>query len=346
MAPSTHFDAFAFCRRNIAARRGQAVSVVALLFLGVFATIAVGLNRIPSDVRGTGGFGYFTRTALPVAQAPDGAVPLRVREGSAADCFNLNNVTAPAVWGVDPAALDNATFSFATTNAQWVWLDGRRNGVPDATPTIADASVIQWILKKKVGDTIEITGDDGAIHRLIFVAALDPSVFQGAVVISDANFRRIFPDRAGYQIFLSHEPLDLKRYGAFGETTRVRLARFTGLQNSYLLVFFQLSLLGLVLGLGGALLSFLRTFEERRGETLTLVALGFSGRLVERLYRRETLVLVLAGVVPGALAGFAVVLAVRGFSFGLLGQFALTVGFLLALVYAGACWIAHRGAGA
>ena len=317
------------------------MSVIALLFLGVFATIAVGLNRIPSDVRGTGGFAYFTRTALPVAQAPSGSVPLRVREGSAADCFNLNNVTAPAVWGVESAVLAEASFSFIGKGGEWSLLDERlADGV---IPTIADAAVIQWILKRKVGDEIEVTGDDGATHRLRFVAALDPSVFQGAVVISDENFRRIFPDRAGYQIFLSHEPLDLKRYGAFGETSRERLARFTGLQNSYLLVFFQLSLLGLVLGLGGALLSFLRTFEERRGETLTLVALGFSARLIERLYRREMIVLVLAGVVPGALAGFSVVLAVRGLSLGLFGQFALTVGFLLALVYAGACWIARRG---
>ena len=60
-----------------------------------------------------------------------------------------------------------------------------------------DANTLQYVLHKKVGDVLEVGG-----AKLKMVKALQDSVFQSELLISDADFQRAWPNEGGYRVFL------------------------------------------------------------------------------------------------------------------------------------------------
>ncbi len=62
-----------------------------------------------------------------------------------------------------------------------------------------------YVLHKSLGDEMVISGATGPV-RFRFVAALADSLFQGELMISEANFLRLFPELSGYQFFLADAP--------------------------------------------------------------------------------------------------------------------------------------------
>jgi hypothetical protein len=70
-----------------------------------------------------------------------------------------------------------------------------------AIPAIGDYTTVFWLLHLKLGDEIEI---DGA--RLRIVGLLDKSIFQSELLISEANFKRAFPDQGGWRMFAVDAP--------------------------------------------------------------------------------------------------------------------------------------------
>jgi hypothetical protein len=69
-----------------------------------------------------------------------------------------------------------------------------------AIPAIADANSITYTMHLKPGDEFQV---DGVRYKM--VAALRDSIFQGELLISEANFLRLFPGIEGYRFFL---PID------------------------------------------------------------------------------------------------------------------------------------------
>lgn len=242
-------------------------------------------------------------------------LPLRKREGTPADCLNLNRVSTPHILGVSPGLLnDRGAFTFTTPEATWKWLDEVSSD--DVVPAVADAAVIQWSLQKKIGDMLTVELPGGRSARLKLCAGLQPSVFQGSVVISEANFLRLFPQHSGYQVFLVESGAavalqeDFQPYALRREGCQQRLQRFADLQNSYLQIFFQLGLWGLLLAALGSGAVLLRNLEESRPESQLLLALGFSPQRLFRLRLLAGLRLIAAGVLSGAAAALIAILPV------------------------------------
>src|SRR5207249_1373696 len=75
-----------------------------------------------------------------------------------------------------------------------------------AIPAIADANSLTYVLHGKLGEdfVIDPTGDRPV--RLRMVAALQDSIFQGELLISEKNFLHLFPDLPGYRYFLIDAP--------------------------------------------------------------------------------------------------------------------------------------------
>ena len=63
-------------------------------------------------------------------------------------------------------------------------------------PAIADANSITYVLHKKVGDTIDVNG-----VKLLLVAALDDSIFQSELIVSEAISRARFREEQGFGYF-------------------------------------------------------------------------------------------------------------------------------------------------
>jgi hypothetical protein len=319
-----------------ARRRTRSIAVSALLACGLFIVTSIGVNR-PSLAdpsrreSGSGGFDLVAETSLPVSAErekrlapalPAGTllVGMRVRAGDDASCLNLNRAAQPRLVGVAPDALAGR-FSFSGTRLPedpWKLLDadlGTR-----IVPAIADATVMTWSLGVKVGDELPYTAEDGTSVRLRLVAALDRSVFQGSLVVSEEAMARWFPSAAGHLLFVVESPRGqaaavrtglegaLGSLGAWTEPAAERLARFDRVEIAYLAIFSFLGWLGMLLGAVGLGVVVVRNIEESRGELAILRAVGLPHKRILSIVVAENALPAAFGVAAGIVSSAAAVI--------------------------------------
>ena len=75
-------------------------------------------------------------------------------------------------------------------------------------PVLADYETASYILKLGVGDTLEITDQLGRRRKLKLVGTLSHSIFQSEMLMSEANFRELFPAQAGFGTLLVDCPAE------------------------------------------------------------------------------------------------------------------------------------------
>lgn len=274
-------------------------------------------------------------------------MPFRVLPGENASCLNIYRTRLPTLLGVPPRMIERGGFKFVGTGRPNPWtllIDElpAEGGVP-TYPVLGDMNTLQYSLKKGVGSTISVPDDDDPKYRLKVVGQFDGSVFQGVLLLSEANFLKIAPERVGYQYFLigeggpgrgprevmrdlmqfdRHAPLtraDVDRlreilesklapFGFDAERVSDRLASFLAVQNTYLSTFQTLGGLGLLLGTLGLATVMLRNVLERRAELALLRAVGFRNDRLAWLVLGENAFLLLWGLVAGAAAALLAML--------------------------------------
>jgi hypothetical protein len=311
---------------------------------------------------GVGGYALIVETVLPLVQDPNSrsgreslnlfdlgdAVtfePLRLLPGDDASCLNLYQPKNPKILAPTDAFLAKGRFAFqsslASSDAERAnpWLLLTRTERDGAIPVIADANSMTYVLHKQLGDEIAIRRGDRDI-RLRLVAALRDSIFQGELVMSQANFVELFPAQEGYRVLLVDAPREraaaaaariedaLADLGADATSTTERLAQFHQVENTYLSTFQSLGGLGLLLGTVGLAAVLVRNVLERRRELALLGAVGYRRQHVLVMVLAENALLVGGGLLAGAVcAGIAIMPAVaeRG------GRLPLTSGGALLL---------------
>ncbi|MEI6140039.1 MAG: FtsX-like permease family protein [Mariniphaga sp.] len=332
-----------FNNRNNSNNLGRSLTVIILFALGTFLIVSTGANRqdlfanADEKTSGTGGFRYFAETSIPVLfslndnerRKTDGltsdfsAVQFSRIEGDDASCLNLNRVSNPAILGAAPELL-NGRFKFAAQAPEivsdnvWKALnEPLPNGV---IPAIADQTVIQWGLGLAIGDTLLYQNEAGDTLRVKLIGGLSPSVFQGYLLISNANFLKNFPTKSGSNIFLIDVPKGKEQqtgeelnsvfrdYGWEMALSAQRLAEFNSITNTYLSIFLALGALGLILGTVGLAVVLARSILERKNEIALLQSLGFTSRQISGMLVREYIVLLFYGISIGFLSAAIAVL--------------------------------------
>jgi ABC-type antimicrobial peptide transport system permease subunit len=352
--------------RNAAYRAGRSTLCIALIASAAFIIVAVeSFKRSGKDSRldrksGSGGYPLLAESQLPLyhdPNTPDGREALnissqkgfdpesvaftrfRVRPGDDASCLNLYQPRDPKVLAADDDFLRSGRFSFQESLAQtkeekdnpWLLLKGPV--VDGAIPVIADANSMTYVLHRKLGDVVDLSQGTGSSIHLRLVAALSDSIFQGELLMSDANFLKLFPDRGGYNFFLLDvAPGEASAVSAVSSVTHVldqqlsdfgfqitptseRLAAFHRVENTYLTTFEALGGLGLVLGTLGLAAVLLRNVLEQRRELGLLRAIGYDSGHFALMVITENGVLVVFGLVTGALCALIAIgpaLASRG----------------------------------
>ena len=341
--------------RGCARRRKRSLASIALLACGSFLVAAIGVFRLDANRdatrrdSGTGGFALIGESTMPVAQdlntkagrefygldprqlAGVNVVPLRVREGDAASCLNLNRAQKPRLLGIKPELL-SGRFTFANVakgldrREGWSLLGAGKSPIANRQssiaeiPAIGDANSIQWALGKRIGDTIDYTDEQGRAFKLRLVGGVANSILQGSLIIDEAEFTRRFPGESGYRMFLLDAPSNsvaqasaalsraMQDTGLELTPAARRLDEFNAVQNTYLGTFQILGGLGLLLGSAGLGVVVLRNVLERRGELGLLTAVGFRRRLLQRLVLIEHGALLGLGLGLGAVAAALAVL--------------------------------------
>jgi ABC-type lipoprotein release transport system permease subunit len=356
--------------RSATYRPGRGILCIAQIACATFLIVSVDAFRQTGDSAGTGGYPLMAESVLPLIHDPNTTagrdalnipplqgvqfIPFRLRPGDDASCLNLYQPRNPRILAPPAAFLRSAHFAFQDsvphTANPWLLLESQPTG--GAVPVIADANSITYVLHLKLGEDFMLNQT-----RFRIVAALQDSLFQSELLISQKNFLRLFPDVEGYRFFLLDVPPQraqavtgtleeaLSDYGFDIQSTAARLAGFHKVENTYLSTFRSLGALGLVLGTVGLAAIVLRNVLERRRELALLRAVGYRPSDLAAMVLIENLLLLLLGLATGAvcaLLAIAPAVALRG------GQLPVaSLGLLLAAVLAtgiGASLAATRAA--
>ena len=326
--------------RNAAWRPGRSILCTALIASATFLIIAVDAFRLDDrpaldPKSGTGGFTLMADSLLPIIHDPNSYagrealnltdpalsgvrfIPFRLRPGDDTSCLNLYQPRDPRILAPTGDFLERGRFSFEESLAQSAgeknnpWLLLHSTLKDGAIPAIADANSIEYVLHRKLGEDVVITSGDRTV-RLRLVAALSDSIFQGELLISEANFLRLFPDQAGYRFFLIDSPpgrsadvtasLDraLADYGFDVTSTASRLAAYHEVENTYLSTFQTLGALGLLLGTVGLAAVLARNVLERRRELALLSAVGYRRSNLATMILAENALILVGGLAMGA----------------------------------------------
>lgn len=251
--------------------------------------------------------------------------PLRLKSGDDASCLNLYQPRQPRLLGMPRELIELNRFAFAGSEAKtdaertnpWLLLD--KPGSDDALPVIADANTVEWMLGKKLGDVVQVQDAKGKPADLRIVGLLDTSIFQSELILSEANLLKLYPDQAGYGMFLIDAPADrapevkgflekaLAARGFEVTSTTDRLRTYLEVENTYLATFQALGGLGLILGALGLVVVLLRGIWERRGELALFRALGYRQSALGWLVLAENGFLLVLGLGCGGLAAILAV---------------------------------------
>lgn len=286
------------------------------LATGVFAVFAVGLNRPDANhftSHATGGYQLFAESHVPIQYNLNDAasrrhlslvdleddtrfLQLAKHTEDEASCWNLNQVSAPSVLGMDTR--DMADFGIDTTRF-----------ANHAVPSVAiDDEALLWGMMKKAGDTLTYTSNDGREMKVVIATSYPTGVFHGNAVMPMEQFRSIWPGETGSKVVLvkngeegqespnsgsqslSVATLLASALGDYGMTvtsTADRLRRFFEVTYAYLSIFMSLGGIGLLLGLASLFIVIRKNLAARREETELYKTLGFTTDSIVSMFRRE-----------------------------------------------------------
>jgi ABC-type antimicrobial peptide transport system permease subunit len=174
--------------------------------------------------------------------------------------------------------------------------------------------VIQYGLKKSIGDTLTYLNEQGDRIRFRLSGGLDNSIFQGSILISEKIFQNQFPSAWGSKIILIDAPKtkqkkileilsnSLTDFGIDITPAPTRLAEFNSVENTYLTVFMALGGLGIIIGTFGLGIILFRNMLERCKELALLTAIGYKKRQIFRLVLTENILLLISGIICGVLS--------------------------------------------
>ncbi len=372
------FDIARLARLNIARRPARSLVVVGSLAAGLFLVVSVtafqkhGGGDWQERSARSGGFAFWIETTSPVhrSSASDSTadilslgddrakfgdvLPFRIGAGDDASCFNLNSVARPRLLATDTSVLEQrGSFTIKSTapgiKPSWKSL---REG--DALRAFIDETTLMWVLKKKPGDRIDYTDEQGNTFPLEIAGTLTASVFQGSFIVDEQRYLERFPSTGGYQLFLAETSNNLTEtrailqraltdLGATVTTTAERLAAFNSVENTYISIFNVLGGLGVILGAAGLGIVTARNLAERQHEFTQLHQIGISRKIIRSLIVRETWQFILWAIGIGLIAALISVLPALPAT-GLITTLAwITALATLFLLTAATCaWIAYR----
>jgi hypothetical protein len=326
--------------RSATYRPGRSLLCIALIASATFVIISLDAFRRGDVSAGTGGFPLIAESVLPLIHDPNTPagrealnipplegiefVPFRLRPGDDASCLNLYQPRNPRILAPPALFLRRARFRFQDSMVRTAnpWLLLESEPADGVIPAIADANSMTYALHLKLGEEFVLDQT-----RFRIVAALQDSLFQGELLISEKNFLRLFPDVEGYRFFLLSVPparaqeltgvLEgaLADYGFDIQPAEARMAGFHKVENAYLSTFRSLGALGLMLGTVGLGAILLRNVLERRRELALLRAVGYRPRHLAAMVLAENALLLLLGLATGtacALLAIAPAVALRG----------------------------------
>jgi hypothetical protein len=353
--------------RNASRHTSRSVLAIGLIAFAAFTLITVAAFRQgpPSDTgnvaAGSGGYRLMLNAGIPllgdlntlqgrqILGMTDAGDPLwntahfvmmRRWAGQDISCLNLTAPTTPTILSVPqemmqpPDASHKHRFAFSAGTAGNPWLLLNEPQTDGSIPVIADENTANYILHL-VDHSIEVPDGSGTMRKLRVVATLSNSIFQSELLMSENNFRLLYPQQQGFGAALVACPKDqetpiqqalntqLGEYAVDAQPTASRLTQYLNIANTYLSTFQALGALGLMLGTIGLAVVLVRTVIERRSELALLASLGFNRSQRVTLVLSENIFLLVVGLLVGTVCAVLGIISAVAHSGQGLNYFAL-----------------------
>lgn len=319
ISDSTPFNRKSMTWLSVGASRKHHLLAYWALSLGVFAVFAVGLNRpdFSRAIQATGGYQFYIDSRVPIQydlnnravrqklslqSLPDSTRFLAFMRHTEdeASCLNLNQVSTPTVLGVDLGCME--PFGLTPQNSS----------NPSSLPQLyIDQEALLWSLKKTVGDTLIYQDETGKNVSVIIAGSYPTGIFHGNAIMSDDDFRRLWPKETGVEVLLmtSSHPDEaaeilstaMNEYGLSIQTAEERIRMFFEVTETYLIIFLTLGGLGLLLGIFSLMIVVRRNLTAQATTIGQYRAMGFREDLIRQLLLRENLIVPLYAVAVGAI---------------------------------------------
>ena len=343
--------------KNSQRNPGRSTITIGVMASAAFLIVSMSSFQLSPTENGRGGFSLIGFSSMPIYKdlsapkvqndllADDAGVlesgtilSLRYKPGDDASCSNVYQVSQPRALGVTTRLIehfddDNHTpFTFAghadledgNTNP-WHVLGNRQPHIgtsDDPVPVVIDKNTAMFSLKLfgGIGETFDVTYEDGHTIHFQVAGLLANSVLQGSLLISEVDFKQVFPHISGYRFFLVDpgtsdvtqvSNLLEDRLGEQGldlQSADQILADLLAVQNTYIKAFQSLGALGLLLGTFGLTTVLVRNVFERRAELALLRATGFNSGRISKMILLENLLLLAGGMATGIIAALFAVL--------------------------------------
>ena len=287
------------------------------LAIGVFMVFAVGLNRpdFSQFDEATGGYQVYVDSRVPIQydlnnpavrrklslhSLPDSTWFLSFLRHTQdeASCLNLHQVSTPTILGVD--LKDMEPFGLTVTTH-----------LTPLTPHLyIDQESLMWSLMKSVGDTLFYQDWSGERVPVVIAGTYPTGVFHGNAMMSQEDFRRLWPNESGVEVLLMKSPhpdeaveilsMAMNEYGLNIQTTDERIRMFFEVTETYLVIFLTLGGLGLLLGIFSLMIIVRKNLSAEMPVIHQYRAMGFPERLIRNLLLRENLLVPFYAVCIGA----------------------------------------------
>ncbi|WP_372370961.1 FtsX-like permease family protein [Candidatus Uabimicrobium sp. HlEnr_7] len=339
-SPSSQLSYLSLVRKNLALYRDRSLLLFVLFAFSSFLFVALAVNKNDfSDVdlndknSGTGGFALQAKASFPIhhdMNSSEGREKLGFDDnaegilsqnnifsalffkGQDISCLNLAKATVPNIVGVSDRFIERGGFivsSAVSSSNPWSLLN--KKSIDGTIPVFGDANSVLWSLHSGMGKTIDLVTAVGSV-KLRFVGLLHNSIFASEIVMSENNFRELFPHISSptyYLIEANNFKLTQKtlqktlgEMGVSVKTTTEILNGFIQVQNTYLLAFANLGGLGIFLGIFGLAIVIVYSFIQRQGEFSLLVSLGMSLTRIRMLLFFEIVIVATLGLVCGGVS--------------------------------------------
>ena len=343
--------------RNAGRNPGRSTLTIGLMAMASFLIIAMGAFKLMPSEQGRGGFSFWGLSSMPVYEdlaekelhasvfekeiadllEIESILCLRYKPGDDASCSNVYQAARPRVLGVPQAFVEHydqaeVKFSWGANIADdsqaenpWQLLASsattHTGTEDDPVPVVIDKNTAMYSLKLYGGmeQIFDITYEDGHTVHFKVVGLLTNSILQGSLLVSEQDFKVLFPHISGYRYFLSTDQAAnentrvilenrFRDQGLDMQSTQALLEELLAVQNTYISAFQSLGALGLLLGTFGLATVQLRSILERRGELALMKATGFSPVRLAKMVLCENIVLLCAGLTTGVTAALFAVL--------------------------------------
>lgn len=290
------------------------------LSLGVFTVFAVGLNRPDFTdqshfLQATGGYQLYVDSRIPIhydltqsqvrhrlsldeLSSDARILPFLRHTQDEASCLNLNRVSTPTVLGIDLRHMQ--PFGLEA--------DGSAHSIPSV---YIDQESLIWSLMKQVGDTLHYTDSRGRSVPVLIAGTYPTGIFHGNAIMSDTDFRQMWPQETGINVFLVQTPRPdddamvlstaLAEYGLQLHTTTQRIQLFFTVTDTYLIIFLTLGGLGVLLGILSLVITTRRNLVSQHTNIQQYSHFGFNHRFIYRLLYVQNVSVPVYAVIVGTL---------------------------------------------